>query len=297
MAFLTTKDLRTSHGAIRKQTNIVSRHVFKLRKKVESTRAEVEKLYDNVKMSKLDKKNAIAGEMKSRVSTLTTPLKDEFTAPLRELEKHRLLLEAGRDTMTNPITRINALTMLDTAMSQKRANASIILANAGPAEIQLAAEASKSVNDLGTLAACVTRNSALKTSDRRFSNAEILKDVVLPDQAEVNAIYAEAVSVSQYALHCLRSLDNAGTEDANAKIERGLADRQVELTEDGSLKPFEFEDTTKAPDIKPKPTPKPEPKDVKPEDFESAGEYLANGGDTAFVAEHGDKFWEDLKAS
>lgn len=297
MAFLTIKDLRTSHGAIRKQTNIVSRHVFKLRKTAESTRAEVEKLFEPVKMGKTEKKLAINDEVKSRIRTLTVPLKDEFTAPLRELEKHRLVIEAGRDTMTNPITRINALTMLDTAMSQKRANASIILANAGPAEIQMAAEASKSVNDLGTLAACVSRNSALKTGDRRFTNAEILKDVVLPDQAEVNAIYAEAVSVSQYALHCLRSLDNAGVEDATNRIERGLADRRVELAENGSLKPFEFEDTTKAPDITPKPTPKPEPKDIKPEDFDSAGAYLASGGDTDFVWKHGDKFWEDLKAS
>lgn len=297
MAFLTIKDLRASHTALRKQTNIVSRHVFKLRKKVESVRKEVETLYENVKLPKTQKKLQITDEVKTRVSGLSQPLKDEFTAPLREIEKQRLLIETGRDTMTNPITRLNALTILDQAMSQKRANASIILANSGPAELQLAAEAAKSVSDLGTLAACVSRNSALKTSDRRFSNAEILKDVVLPDQAEVNAIYAEAVSVSQYALHCLRSLDNAGTEDSTAKIERGLQERQLDFNEDGSLKAFDFEDTTPTPNITPTPTPKPEPKDVKPEDFDSAGAYLASGGDTDFVWKHGDKFWEELKAS
>lgn len=296
MAFLTIKDLRLAHGAIRKNTNILSRHVFKLRKRVEGIRGEVTALYDNVKMPNAQKKMAIAGEVKSRVSGLAQPLKDEFTAPLREIEKQRLLIETGRETMTNKITRLNAITILDQAMSQKRANASIILANAGPAEIELAAEASRSVNDLGTMQACVSRNSALKTSDRRFSNAELLKDVVLPDQAEVNAIYAETVSVPQYAIHCLRSLDNAGSESPNARIERGLADRQLDFNEDGSLKAFDFEDTTPTLDITPTPTPTPKPKDVKPEDFDSAGEYLANGGDTAFVAKHGDKFWEDLKA-
>lgn len=276
--YITLKDLRERHAELRKAVNLISRETAKVRKFAEKTRAEVERLYANVmNVGKQDKLNAISLETRTRVEVFAKPIKERVAPLLRQMEGARIAIEDARDNMTNPVRRINAMTALDRQLAERRVAAMQLVQWAGPAELEVIADAAKGEGDVATLAAVISRNNSLPAKDRRFTNAELLEGVKLPGQNEIDAIYQEAVSLPQYAVHCSRAIEKGGDVKAADRIERGLAERKVEVEEDGTLKGFDAVPRYRA-DFKPVDTTKTDDQTVDPKQFDTFDEFLAAGG-------------------
>lgn len=302
MKFLSIKEIRSAHAAIRKSTNKVSRETFLARTQIKNAENELTKLYEKTGMSKTEIKNAIKRDMKIRGNEIAKLSREKINGELREIEKHRQNLEDAREFVGNPLRRINSITALDKTLAPQRAAVAQLLLHAGPAELETIALAAKATGDLATLAACISKNNSIPVSERRIKNQEMLEGVVLPDQREINAMLQEAVSLPAYALSCDRSLNNLGVESGIDRIERGLHDRQVELQADGGLKAFEFEHNkveVDPDDYHQAQADRPtiDPEDLNPEDFDNPADYMLAGGTGAVVEVRCAELWPDFLAS
>lgn len=295
MKFLSIKDIRGAHAAIRKSTNKISRETHMARTQIKNIKVELEKMYENTGMTKFEKKQAVERDLHLRSKDIATNARTKYDGELRTIEKNRLILEGAREFVGNPLRRINAMTALDKTLAPQRAAVAQLLLNASPAELETIALAARDSGDLATLAACVSKNSSLPVAERRLNNAAMIDGVVLPDQLEINAVLKEVESLPAYALSCDRSLNNRGVESGTDKIERGLHDRQVDLQNDGALKPFEFEHKQfdKIDDDKPKPKPEVKPEDLNPEDFDTPGAFMIAGGESDVVEKRCAELWPD----
>jgi hypothetical protein len=281
--YFTAADLRQTHGKLRKIVSDISRQITAVRKEAAHVATEAEKLYANSGMRKQELKNVVKNHTKAHMDTVAKPIREGFLPKLKEMEGLRIHLEEARDNLTNPIRRINALTVMDNNLAARRRAAAELIQFAGPTELEVIADAARAEGDVATLAAVIARNNQLAPSKRPFKNAEVVAGIELPGQAEVDAIFAELVSLPAYALACDRAFDRMGELSGTDRIELGLAERQVEVNEDGTLKNLDVAERHSAPGVKLddpsfstfiKEDPTREPKD-----FETLAEYHRAGGD------------------
>lgn len=283
----TTPDLLKLHGELRSVVNGISKQTHAVRRQAAKAKADAEKLYDGSGMSKTEVRNAVSRHVEAFVDTHTKPIRALLKPKLKEMEGIRLRIEEARENMTNPVRRLNALTMMESKLIEQRYRAMQLTHGAGPAELEVIADAAKTSGDLGMLAAVVARNNQLPSKDRRFSNAELLADVALPGQDDVDAVYAEAVSLPAYAIACDRAFDRLGEIKPEDRLANALAERTVELKDDGSLADF----VAKQPRDHVEDDDGDEPK-ADPKDFSTWSEFAEAGGDFDDLteADHA-RFW------
>ena len=281
-----TPDLLKLHGELRSVVNGISKQTYAVRRQAAKAKADAEKLYEGSGMSKTEVRNAVSRHVEAFVDTYAMPIRALLAPKLREMEGIRLRIEEARENMTNPIRRLNAITMMDGKLVEQRYKAMQLTHGAGPAELEVIADAAKTSGDLGMLAAVVARNNQLPTKERPFSNAELLAGVRLPGQDDVDAVYAEAVSLPAYALSCDRAFDRLGEIKPEDKLANAIADRAVELNDDGSLADFvvrQPKDHVDDDGNRPK---------ADPKDFSNWSEFAEAGGDFDDLSEEDHaRFW------